>query len=229
MRGLFSIAVLVCVAGSGQGQTLRNDERVAPRYGISGNVEFYPQGTAKEALSSSAKAYTNKRYEYIVAHLMDPEFIDTKVNEAAKKLETDIEKEFDLLRAEQKKNPERYTPAQYLPLDPNEFGQRIKTEATARAFKKVVLQVTESLSESPENVVLLNRFARDGSLLENGPAATVTLKNEPALKVFLKQADVLVLRDAKNAQGEAIVLSQKGQRWHIEDRMADEPKAGAGK
>ena len=229
MRGWFSCLVLVSMAGVSVGQTLRNDERVAPRYGISGNVEFYPQGTAKETLASTAKAYGNKRYEYIVAHLLDPVLVDTRVDEAAKKLEPVIEKEFDAMRVEQKKYPERYTFAQMLPLEPNEFSQRVKTEATARGFKKVVTQIADALSESPENVVLLNKFARDGILSENGPAATVTVKSEPVLKVFLKQADVVILRDAKNAQGEAIVLMQKGLRWYIEDRMYDEPKANAGK
>ena len=229
MRGLISGLLLVWVAGASVGQTLRNDERVAPRYGISGNVEFYPQGTAKEVLTSTAKAYENKRYEYILAHLLDPALVDIKVDEAAKKLEPAIEKEFDALRVDQKKYPERYTFAQMIPLEPNEFNQRVKAEATARGFKKVVTQVSEALSESPENVQLLSRFAREGSLLENGPAATVTLKSEAAVKVFLKQADVIILRDTKNNQGEAIVLSQKGLRWHIEDRMFDDPKANAGK
>jgi hypothetical protein len=229
MRGLFSGLVLVSLVGTSVGQTLRNDERVAPRYGISGNVEFYPQGTAKEALASTAKAYENKRYEYIVAHLLDPALVDTKVNEAAKKLEPGIEKEFDAVRVEQKKYPERFTSAQMMPLEPNEFSQRVKTEATARGFKKVVTQITDALSESPENVMLLSKFARDGVLSENGPTATVTVKSEPSLKVFLKQADVVILRDARNAQSEQIVLMQKSLRWHIEDRMYDEPKANAGK
>ncbi len=229
MRGLFSLFLLSSFAGLSFGQTLRNDERVAQRYGISGNVEFYPQGTAKEALSSAAKAYQNKRYEYIVAHLLDPAVVDTKVNEAAKKLELAIEKEFDAIRVEQKKYPERFAFAQMLPLEPNEFSERVKAEATARGFKKVVSNIIDSLSESPENVLLLGKFSREGSMLENGTAATVTHKNEAAIKVYLKQADCIILRDAKNAQGESIVLVQKGLRWHIEDRMYDDPRANAGR
>jgi len=222
MRGTGIIVGLALLsAADAFGQSLNADQKIAPRYGVSAAVDFYPQGTAKEALASASKALTNKRYEYLVAHLMDPEFIDGKVAEAAALLEPIIEKEFDARRADQKKNPEKYRNEEPLPLDPPQFAERVKAEAVVRGFKKVAATVGETLNEAPENVKLLAKFAKDGQLTEAGAAATVVLTGETK-KVYLKQVDVLVYREIKDLSNRVVQLEQKLQRWTIEDRQKDE-------
>jgi hypothetical protein len=49
------------------------------RYGVETDLKTYPQSTPKEALASVIKAVENKRIDYVVAHLADPEFIDARV------------------------------------------------------------------------------------------------------------------------------------------------------
>jgi len=51
----------------------------AARFGITADLETYPQGSAKQALQSVAKALDRKRVEYILAHLSDPAFVDEQV------------------------------------------------------------------------------------------------------------------------------------------------------
>jgi hypothetical protein len=51
----------------------------APRYGIAADLNAYPQSTAKEALASVLKAIDAKRFDYLVAHLADPSFVDDRV------------------------------------------------------------------------------------------------------------------------------------------------------
>jgi hypothetical protein len=51
----------------------------APRFGITADLETYPQGSAKQALQSVAKALDRKRIEYILAHLSDPAFVNEQV------------------------------------------------------------------------------------------------------------------------------------------------------
>jgi len=51
----------------------------AKRFGIEADLKTYPQTTAKETLASVLKAIENKRYDYLVAQLADPEFIDQRV------------------------------------------------------------------------------------------------------------------------------------------------------
>jgi hypothetical protein len=51
----------------------------AARYGIAPDLKTYPQATAKEALASVLKAVEAKRFDYLVAQLADPDFVDDRV------------------------------------------------------------------------------------------------------------------------------------------------------
>jgi hypothetical protein len=50
-----------------------------PRYGIEPDLNTYPQKTPREALASVVKAAEEKRFDYLVAQLADPAFIDDRV------------------------------------------------------------------------------------------------------------------------------------------------------
>ena len=49
------------------------------RHGIAADAKTYPQATAKEALASVLKAVEAKKFDYLVAHLAEPSFIDDRV------------------------------------------------------------------------------------------------------------------------------------------------------
>ena len=49
------------------------------RYGLTADLKTYPQGSPKEALASALKAVDNKRIDYLLAHLADPDFVDDRV------------------------------------------------------------------------------------------------------------------------------------------------------
>jgi hypothetical protein len=49
------------------------------RYGVEADLKTYPQSTPKETLASVLKAVENKRIDYVVAQLADPEFIDARI------------------------------------------------------------------------------------------------------------------------------------------------------
>jgi hypothetical protein len=49
------------------------------RYGVAPDLAAYPQKTPQEALASVAKAAEEKRFDYLVAQLADPAFIDDRV------------------------------------------------------------------------------------------------------------------------------------------------------
>jgi hypothetical protein len=51
------------------------------RYGVDPEPKTYPQATPQEALASVVKAVQNKRIDYLLAHLADPEFVDRRVKE----------------------------------------------------------------------------------------------------------------------------------------------------
>ena len=72
------LGAVVFVTGSvaAQGQNQLNK-----RYGFDVNLNLYPQKTPQEALLSIAKAVDNKRVDYVLAHLADPDFVDERVKE----------------------------------------------------------------------------------------------------------------------------------------------------
>jgi hypothetical protein len=56
----------------GKGETTK-------RYGIEADLKTYPQGTPKDTLASVLKAVENKRVDYLVAQLADPDYVDERV------------------------------------------------------------------------------------------------------------------------------------------------------
>jgi hypothetical protein len=71
MRALFVLAALVPAAAQ--------PPAVPLRYQIDADLDGYPQASAKQALASVIKALERKRYDYLLAHLADPEFVDERV------------------------------------------------------------------------------------------------------------------------------------------------------
>ncbi len=51
----------------------------AVRFGIAPDLQTYPQGTAKETLTSVLKAIDAGRFDYLVAQLADPAWVDDRV------------------------------------------------------------------------------------------------------------------------------------------------------
>jgi hypothetical protein len=55
----------------------------AERYGVTADLKTYPQANPKETLASVLKAADAKRYDYLLAQLADPEWVDARVKAAA--------------------------------------------------------------------------------------------------------------------------------------------------
>ena len=81
----FGIVLLAGLMTVGMGEP-------AARYGIAPDLKTFPQATAKEALASVLKAVEAKRFDYLVAQLADPEFVDDRVKRLyAGKFEPQVE------------------------------------------------------------------------------------------------------------------------------------------
>jgi hypothetical protein len=53
----------------------------AKRYGVYVDLRRYPQGAPKETLASVLAAIDQKRFDYLIAHLADPDFVDERVKQ----------------------------------------------------------------------------------------------------------------------------------------------------
>lgn len=82
MRSLLALAFGFCVVPIALAQEKK--ENPPARYDVAGDAETYPQGSPKEAMSSIAKAIDRGRYDYLLAHLADPQFVDAKVKDLGK-------------------------------------------------------------------------------------------------------------------------------------------------
>jgi hypothetical protein len=51
----------------------------APRHGVTVDASTYPQATPKDALASVLKAIDGGKFDYLVAHLADPSWVDDRV------------------------------------------------------------------------------------------------------------------------------------------------------
>src|SRR5262245_49315648 len=75
MRALFVLPMAALLAAT---CLARPDEKTA-RYGVALDTKAYPQATAKEALASVIKAAEAKKFDYLVAQLAEPGFVDDRV------------------------------------------------------------------------------------------------------------------------------------------------------
>lgn len=77
MRSGIAGFVVLCSAA---GLLAQGEAKLPPkRYGVEAEPLVYPQDMPKTALQSVLKAIENKRFDYLLAHLTDPEFVDQRV------------------------------------------------------------------------------------------------------------------------------------------------------
>jgi hypothetical protein len=74
----------------------------AKRYGVFVDLRRYPQATPKETLASVLAAIEQKRFDYLIAHLADPDFVDERV----KQLKGDFDEVVREARTKYTDNPE---------------------------------------------------------------------------------------------------------------------------
>ena len=80
MRSLFALFVAGLVV-SFTGAQEKTD--IPPnRFQVTYDPGNYPQSTPQEALGSIIKAVGRERYDYLVAHLLDPTFVDNRLRSA---------------------------------------------------------------------------------------------------------------------------------------------------
>jgi hypothetical protein len=228
MRSVFTLAALVAVASAGVAEELKNIT-LPTRYGISPNAEFYPQGTAKEAVDTAAALLEKGRYAYLLAHVMDPAFVDAQVAVRVERLLPAVEKRLREVRADQRRSLAADTaPEDVLPADPAAFAEKVRAEAEKQAFADLVRSMQENLAEFPENVAQFAAVSREGTISENAPEAVAEAKSLPTKKVYLKQLGVAATRESRVVVDNVPTTRSDPttvQRWFVEDRQQADKKA----
>src|SRR5262245_51917021 len=74
MRAVLGFALLLTLSPVAVAQ-IKEERRLDVRL----NTEIYPQGKAKDALQSLLRALDKERYDYIIAHLLEPAYINDQL------------------------------------------------------------------------------------------------------------------------------------------------------
>ena len=177
-------------------------EEIPPRFGIPHRGKTYSQATPKLALESVLAVAERGDTKYLVAHLLDPVFVDTRIADRGKQFEPTVLEELNRLKDFQKRNPDQGSSDSLIPTDPVKFQARLVADSRLRAFNQLTGDVKAKLIDDPEVLKDLRRFARSGSFPEGGgDTAKVGLPDVKDRAVFLKKI---------------------GDRWYMENRQTDE-------
>jgi hypothetical protein len=153
-------------------QPAAKDDR---RFGISLNTELYPQDSPKNTLSSLIRSLDKERYDYLVAHLLDPAYVDEQLRSAAPSFETAAREHVAREGLELKGFNREF------------INDRIRELAVHENFSNLVRRVKTTLEENPEYVKDLRKLAREGEIAEAGESATVKHKDIKDRTVFMRQ------------------------------------------
>ena len=203
MRVAFVVVGLLGTVSIGlaQQKAVPADE-VPPRYGYPYRPRAYPQETTKKALGSVIMAAERGDTNYLVAHLLDPSFVDSRIAERFRQFEPVVMDELTRLREYQRNHPDDTPSSARLPDELPKFQARVAEEARVRAFSQLSRDVREKLVDDPEVLKDLRRFYRSGTFPEAGDnSAKVGLPDVKDRAVFLKKI---------------------GDRWYIENRQTED-------
>lgn len=200
MRTAFAVALLLGVGALAFAQPAPEPQ---PRFGIRPRLKQFPQTTPKEALRSVLAAREKGEYSYLVAHLLDPKFVNDAVANRVKLFEGGAEVDLAKLRDYQRANPDRVSEENRVPLDLKAFRAMVTAKATDLAFKQLVKDVAQKLLDDPHSVRDLGRILRDGTFAEAAPLATATHPDVKGHTLYFK-----------NIEG----------RWFLENRQVEEKK-----
>ncbi|HEX4612649.1 MAG TPA: hypothetical protein VH092_30925 [Urbifossiella sp.] len=183
-------------------------EEIPPRYGQQFKPKAYPQATAKEALQSVISAAEKGDYAYLTAHLIDPAFVDARLDAMSggpgSPYRKTAEAELVRLRDIQRTTPDAVPAARRVPENPKLFDDRLAADARGAAFAQLTRAIQDKFTDDPEVLKDLRKFVRGAAFPDPGApgdAAKVELADVKDRAVFLKRA---------------------AGRWYVENKMAEE-------
>jgi len=199
MRNCLTLTILLAATSSVFAQA--EPEPIPPRYGVPAAPDIYPQLSARDALSSATKAIEKGKFDYLAAHLLDPKFVEDRVNERAAQLVAAVDADYRAERTSQRQNPVAIPAENRLPDDPKLFDVSVKAEARNRAFKLVVKDIRDTLEEHPDHVDDFKKFLRVGQFVDAGDTASANVREFKDRQLFFRRME---------------------NRWFVENRQQPE-------
>jgi len=162
---------------------------IPPRYGVPALPDVFPQVSSKELLVSALRAVERGKFDYLAAHLLDPQFVDDRVGQRAVPLEGGVDRDLRAERASQRANPIATLPEYRIPDDPRLFDLAVRAEARNRAFKLVVKDIRDNLTEHPDHLNDFRKILREGQFVDAGDSASANVKDLKDRQMFFRRIE----------------------------------------
>jgi hypothetical protein len=174
-----------------------------PRFGITAKLKLYLQSTPKKTLESAIEVCERGNYAYLVAHLLDPAFVELRIADRAKQFEAPVELELTRIRDYQYANLDKFLPDDRLPVDKAKFLALVIAQSRDRAFKQLLIDVEQKMLDDPQSLKDMKKILRDGTFADEGAGVKAV---QPTV------------------MDRALYFKRIGDRWFLENRQVDEPK-----
>lgn len=172
MRRLLALIAVLVFATISSAQA----PEVKPRFDVLHNAEFYKQDSPQQTLISVVGALGRDRYDYVLAHLLDPAYVNSRL--------ATTQSYFERIAADQVAQ----TAAGRL-LKGAELQSRIQQVRTTLGFKQLAEQMKEKMADDPDSLKDLKRLAREGIFMDSGDVATATLKDIKDRALYFKKVE----------------------------------------
>ena len=170
MRLLAALPFVLFVAAGIHGQ----EPDVPPRFDVIYNPDLYKQDTPQAALKSILEAISRDRYDYALAHMIDPAYVDARLATTQSYYERVAVEQIGSTAAGQV-------------LRDAALQARTRELATRMNFRNLADQMRHKIADEPDSLQDLKRIARDGLFQSSGDDATATLKDVKDRALYFKK------------------------------------------
>lgn len=143
-----------------------------PRFDLRAFEDLYPQDTPQKAMQTVLKLLDRDRYDYMLAHLIDPVFVDGQLAITYPKFEKQA-----------RNRVEDSSPT----MEASAKESLIKKIATQENFQNLQDRLRTTLTDDPGSFKELQRLLKDGVVEESGEAVAVSSKDIKNRKLFLRK------------------------------------------
>ncbi|HKB05222.1 MAG TPA: hypothetical protein VKD90_23560 [Gemmataceae bacterium] len=170
MRPLPTLVAALLLAGVAAAQP----DGVPARFDVIHNPDVYFQDTPQRTLNAVLDALSRDRYDYVVAHLLDPAFVDARLGAT--------QSYFERVAADQLAPTLAASTLRAADLD-----ARVRTVGLRLNVQDLIRQIRRKQADEPENLRDLRRIARDGQFQTAGETATATLPDAKDRALYFKK------------------------------------------
>jgi hypothetical protein len=170
MRPLVAIASLLLIV------TTAGAQDVPTRFDVIHNNELYVQDTPQNALKAAIVALSRDRYDYFLAHLLDPSYVDARLATTQAYFERVASDQLGATAAGQA-------------LNPVDFQRRVVEVATRANVRQLGEQIRQKFEDEPDNLRDLKRFSREGQFQDAGETSTASIKDIKDRALYFKKVN----------------------------------------